>query len=58
MTEPKLSDQAMEAAEVAKRAFEAGDTDTGVAAITLAAQLLHLQRMFDHCDMLLGKTKP
>lgn len=53
-----LGDQAVKAAKVAQDAFEAGDTATGIAAISLAAQLLHLQRMFDRCDSLLEKSKP
>lgn len=41
---PQLLHQASEAAEVARQAFAAGDMVTGIAAITLAAQLVQLAR--------------
>jgi hypothetical protein len=36
-----------EASEVARQAFAAGDTVTGIAAIQLAAQLVQLARAFE-----------
>ncbi len=38
-------DQASEATELAKLSFAAGDTVTGIAAITLAAQLVQLAKI-------------
>jgi hypothetical protein len=45
MTAAGLS-QAKEAAEIARQAFAAGDLVTGIAAITLAAQLVQLAKIF------------
>ena len=43
----KLLDQADQATEVARAAFDAGDVATGIAAIQLAAQLVQLARLLD-----------
>jgi hypothetical protein len=40
-----ILDQASEAAEVARTAFATGDNVTGIAAITLAAQLVQLAKL-------------
>jgi hypothetical protein len=40
-----LLEQSDRAAEVAREAFAAGDTATGIAAIQLAAQLVQLARL-------------
>jgi hypothetical protein len=39
--------QAQEAADLARRAFDAGDLVTGIAALTLAAQLVQLARIWE-----------
>ena len=43
----KILDQAQEAAELAREAFAMGDLVTGIAAITLAAQLVQLARILE-----------
>ena len=43
----KLLDQADQAAEFARAAFDAGDVATGIAAIQFAAQLVQLARLLD-----------
>lgn len=42
--------QATEATDLARAAFSAGDNVTGIAAITLAAQLLQLVRIWETID--------
>jgi hypothetical protein len=41
----RILEQADEAAEVARLAFDAGDLATGIAAISLASQLVQLARL-------------
>jgi hypothetical protein len=43
-----MIEQIDEAIELARAAFASGDTVTGIAAITLAAQLLQLARITEH----------
>jgi hypothetical protein len=42
--------QASEATEIAREAFAAGDVVVGVAALSLAAQLLQLARIWERID--------
>ena len=43
-------EQASEATEIARAAFEAGDLVTGIAAITLAAQLVQLAKIWSNAS--------
>lgn len=51
-----LLKQADAATEVAREAFAAGDTVTGIAAIQLAAQLVQLAKLFERPTIAAGRS--
>lgn len=52
MSEPTLRtlEQAQEAADLAQQAFASGDIVVAIAAITLAAQLVQLAKIWERAD--------